>query len=212
MLEEQYLGTPAMITALPIEDALGRVLPADSKSWSNSSPEAMRARARVFASGCVAELLAGAASKPEASRKDLRELVRMAVRSKRFERFTSEALAGAEFQLRLHWGAVLGVSELLQRLGILTEPHGLELARATLRENPMRQLVPDLDTFSRLLGEIQRVPELAEPLERALREMQPPAPPAKARQAKPTRRTYTRSSASYLHPVPGIDRRAKARA
>jgi len=180
MLEEKHLGPPAMITALPIEDALGRVTSADSTSWNNPSPEALRARARVFCAGAVAELLAGGASQPEAARKDLKQIARMAILSKRSERFVSETLAGAELQLRLSWGAVLGVSELLTRLGVLDEPHGMELARMQLRAEPMRQLAPDWDTFTRLVGEIQRVPELAGPLEGVLRGMQPPSRRAKS--------------------------------
>ncbi len=180
LLEEKHLGPPSMITALPIEDALGRVTPADFKGWNNSSPEALRARARVFAAGAVAERLAGGNPEPETYQKDLKQLARIAARPKRSERFGSEALAGAELLLRLNWGAVLGVSELLTHLGTLTEPHGMELARMKLREEPMRQLVPDFDTFGRLVSGIQRVPELAGPLEAVLREMQPPARRAKS--------------------------------
>jgi hypothetical protein len=122
--------------------------------------------------------------------------------------------------LRCNWGAVEGIAGLLMRLGTLTEPHGMELARMKLREEPMRQLVPDLETFGRLLNGIQRVPELAEPLERALREMQPPAKRAKStsgarrvslgehlvakreaangRKGKASPRTYARTSAARL--------------
>jgi hypothetical protein len=47
-------------------------------------------------------------------------------------------------------------------------------------------------------GEIKHVPEFAESIKEALREMQRAAPPMKAQKAKPSPRIYTRSTSSYI--------------
>jgi hypothetical protein len=110
-------------------------------------------------------------------------------------RFLGESVDGAEWQLRSNWGAVEDIAELLMRIGMLTEPHGIGLARMQLQKPPRPRGV-DEKTLMRLLGGIEDIPELAAPIRAALREMRPPASPAKGRKTKPTRRTYERSGAA----------------
>jgi hypothetical protein len=180
LLEEEHVGSPQLISALPDGSSLGRVESArQSLISSMKDPRTRRAIGRRVVAGSVAEALAGGQSYLTHGGDDARKLARLDLLFDLGDRFLEESIAGAEFMLRTHWGAVEGIAGLLTRIGVLIEPHGIALARAELARKPMRQLVPDFEGLARLLVALQHVPEFGESFKRELRAMLPPAAPAK---------------------------------
>ena len=179
MLEEEHLGPLRLVTAIPYGTSLGRVR-GEEPDTRPLTPRRFRASARMTAAGAVAESLAGfntpgfhakgPAGRDGVALAAAAWLSKLGARSKRGTRFCEEAIAGAEFQLRCNWGAVLGVADLLLRLGTLTAPYGTDLARMEL-EKPPRSLVPDWETLERLSLAVEHVPELREQIEAALRQV-----------------------------------------
>lgn len=163
-LEEEHLGPLAIVTAFPNGRAEGHVRGSEIPPWP-PAPRMIRARARVLMAGLTAQKLAG--FDPRGYESDASHFAQMWLYLKDPKRSIREALAGAEFMLRLHWGAVLGVADLLSELGTLTPLHGIELVRMELRKPP-RPLAPDLETMVALGCSLEKVPELYEPLEAAL--------------------------------------------
>jgi len=207
ILEEEHLGPPAMISALPDGDFRGLVASARGAAWETKEPRVVRAIARMRVAGGVARALAGDKDWHLGIRGDTRALAAMEVVHDLGERYREETIAGAEFMLRTHWGAVEGIAGLLTRLGVLTEPHGIALARAELARRPMRQLAPDFEGLARLVAALQGVPEFSESFKEELRAMLPPAPPAKvvrppdARSGRPSRsqpRGFRRASGGAI--------------
>ena len=166
-LEEEHLGPLAIVSALPNGRAEGHVRGAEVPPWP-PAPRMIRARSRVLMAGPVAQHLAGFEVRGFES--DASHFAQMWLYLKDSERSIKEALAGAEFMLRCNWGAVEGVAELLNTLGELTQPHGIELVRMELRKPP-RPLVPDFETLERLAFSVEGVPELREQIEAALRQV-----------------------------------------
>ena len=218
LLEEKHLGEPKMISAVPDDRSRGRVVPSDNHHMKTASPEGQRALGRVLSGGFVAERLAGCPLHLEGSSGDIGYLAKVALLSKRGERFSSESMAGAELMLRSHWGAVRGIAELLMQLGTLTAPSGIELARMKLREAP-RPIATGSKALLRLLGAIEHVPELADPIRAELgldlakrRTANQRAQPKRRTHTRPTQtstrstRTYTRSTSAYLKPIRGIEK------
>jgi len=182
LTEESELGPLTLVTTLPGDGSLGRVLGTE-KASRLTTPRQRRALARALAAGGIAERLDGyPTAGPEAC--DAEKLARVAllgenfsntspgaslVRTQRARRFIEAAEAGAELALRAQWGGVLRLRETLLSLGILTPPHGIELVRLAFEERPLRPLAPDLETLTRLLRAVERVPEITEPFRRELR-------------------------------------------
>jgi hypothetical protein len=194
LLEEEHLGPLGIISALPDGESLGYVMQAGHAVRDASNPRTLRALGRLHAAGFIAERIAGGGCLG-GFRSDAKKLAKMVLFVDHGDRFLGESIDGAEWQLRCNWGAVEGIAALLMRLGVLGEPHGLALARMELQKPPRPRGI-DEKTLMRLLGGIENIPELAAPIRAALREMQPPAPPAKARRAKSSPRTYARTGAA----------------
>jgi hypothetical protein len=209
LLEEEHIGPLGIVTALPNGESLGYVMQARHAVRDASNPRTLRALGRLHSAGFIAERIAGGGC-PSGFRSDAKKLAKMVLFVDHGDRFLGESVDGAEWQLRCNWGAVEGIAALLMRLGVLTEPHGIGLARMELQKPPRPRGI-DEKTLMRLLGGIENIPELAEPIRAALRGMLPPAPRTKARKTKPPRRRYTRSTASYLDPTPGIVARPRRR-
>ena len=201
LLAEDIFGAPAMISALPEGDRDGFVLPSGD-TLTDASPLAVRTYGRMLAAGGVAESLAG--FPVEGAIRDALRLARLGRVAKCGSNFTQECADGAEFLLRMHWGAVEKIAEHLRALGAL-DGAGIELARMALREKPMRKLGLDLDTIVRLAGALEAVPEIAGPFRAACAAWQPAKASASARVTTPARRTWTRPTTAYLDPVPGIE-------
>ena len=180
LLEEEHLGPPEMISALPDGEFRGLVASARGAAWETKNPRVVRAIARMRIAGGVARALAGDKDWHLGIRGDTRALAAMEMVHDLGERYREETIAGAELMLRTHWGAVEGIAGLLKRIGVLTEPHGIALARAELARRPMRQLAPDFEGLARLLVALQHVPEFGEAFKEELCAMLPPAAPAKA--------------------------------
>jgi hypothetical protein len=121
----------------------------------------------MLAAGSVAERLAGFSSGGIGG--DMKQLGEAAERAERGEDFIRECFDGAEYLLRLHWPGVVAIAKALRAAGgTLKAPHGIELARTELYREPKRPFGLGAETFLRLAPSLMGVPELAEPIEKAL--------------------------------------------
>jgi hypothetical protein len=110
--------------------------------------------------------MAGFDPPPPAAARDAQNLALLERLSKRGPRFVVEVLAGSELLLRAHWAGVERLAAWLRDCGTIG-PTGLGLVRMAL-ETPPRPLVPDIDTFVRLIQDLENVPELKAQLVAAL--------------------------------------------
>jgi hypothetical protein len=166
LLSEDILGAPRLISALPSDDSAGRVMPG-RECGEDFSPEAVRAFGRMLAAGAIAGTLAGFPSGGAVD--DMRRLVRLGRDEGRGDGFAKECIDCAEFLLRMHWGGVVEVANILQECGgELVEPYGIELARMALERKPTRQLGLTVEALLRLAPSLEKVPEIADPLKAAL--------------------------------------------
>ena len=147
LLDEDIFGAPLLISALPEGDTAGQVTP--SGDPVDYTPEAIRSYGRILAAGAVAETLAG--FKSEGHRDDGGKLSKVALLAKRGDGFIKESVDGAEFLLRANWSGVVGiVGALRESSGVLTAPHGIELARMGLHREPKQSLGLDVETTVRI--------------------------------------------------------------
>jgi hypothetical protein len=166
LLAEDIFGAPRLITALPVGDSVGFILPSGDE-LTDFGPGTLRAYGRMLAAGSVAERLAGFSSGGIGS--DMRLLGEAAELAKRGEDFIRECFDGAEYLLRLHWPGVLAIAKALRTAGgTLKAPHGIELARTELYREPKRPFGLGTETFLRLAPSLVGVPELAGYIEKAL--------------------------------------------
>ena len=203
LLDEEILGAPIVIAALPEGDTDGRTMRGGGAPEDWSDPKVVRAFGRMLMAGAVAERLAGFPMGGISG--DVRALTDIAVTAGRGDDFREECIAGAEYMLRSNWGAVETIAGHLRTSGELYGA-AIEVARMALREKPMRTLGLDMDTIVRLAGALEAVPEIAGPLKAACALWQPRKVHAK-RHAKPrvkapAKRGWTRPTSSYLDPDP----------
>ncbi len=197
LLAEDIFGAPRLITALPVGDSVGFVLPSGDE-LTDFGPGTLRAYGRMLAAGSVAERLAGFSSGGIGG--DMKLLGEAAELAKRGEDFIRECFDGAEYLLRLHWPGVVEIAEALRAAGgTLKAPHGIDLARTVLHREPKRPFGLDDETIMRLAPTLLNVPELAGPIEKALTKFIPyylPTLKGNARKRRGVKPESTRRKAS----------------
>jgi hypothetical protein len=196
ILEEEHLGPLKMATVLPSADGriAGLVYAGDTQRKLKTE-RARRAYGRMLAAGDAAVRLAGFEPhgyKPPGAEGDADHLAALARESKHPERFTRQAIAGAEFTLRCHWGAVKRMAAALRACDTLSGTRGQEIARSAVYGGPPEShQATDLDVFTRLSGELHDVPEIrAQILEGVASVRESQASPATSRR----RPRYSRGS------------------
>jgi hypothetical protein len=166
LLAEDIFGAPRLITALPVGDSVGFILPSGDE-LTDFGPGTLRAYGRMLAAGSVAERLAGFSSGGIGG--DMKLLGEAAERAKRGEDFIRECFDGAEYLLRLHWPGVVAIAKALRAAGgTLEAPYGIDLARTELHREPKRPFELDEETIMRLSPTLLNVPELAGPIGKAI--------------------------------------------
>ena len=166
-IEQEHIGPVLWMTVLPCEDALGLVCGAGG-DLGEMTPRKLRAAGRTAVAGVVAVELAGFNSLNRIDGTDKRALGLAALLSGQAAAFVRECRAGADLHLRANWGAVLRLADWVRSAGTLTPPYAGELVRMAL-EAPPRPLAPDIDTFIRLVSDLEDVPEFAQQFESAAR-------------------------------------------
>lgn len=166
-LEGKHLGPVALVSAFPDAGSTGRTRGTNGASGP-PTPRRLRSLGYMNAAGFIAERLAGFNTPGRAAAKDVRNLARLELLSKRGPRFTDEVVAGSELLLRSHWTAVERVAGYLRPLGELTQPYGVELLRMALDE-PQRVLAPSIEKFAELLETVAHLPEFRQEIEAIVR-------------------------------------------
>jgi hypothetical protein len=184
MLLQEHVGPLGYVSVLPDGDSLGKVAGAPGEHKFKGWPE-LRARAIVAAAGFVAVRLAGFS--PGGAESDIAKLTKIAYFVEQPKRFLRQAVAGAEFILRCHWGGVKRLAARLRELGTLTGPTGLELARMAVLEGPLEPLDTDCETFERLILDLEGVPEIEKQVRAALEQLGLLPKPRKVKPARKPR-------------------------